>query len=325
MAVDETSRSSGKSSASGTTGSNRHQSPRCSRRTELQALNRPLALVYIARAATNSIAHFALQGAGIKFSVGSSVAVGGNVNIKASTVGASNPTAGNDSDITVAALGTATAGAGALAVGVTMPAAASWCLSNPVACNRVVIAGGEIAAGDALGPTGLAIGSVGAAAMGLKGIKSAEEANAIMKAASKEAAWSPGTAVISAELKPGTKVQMVITEGQYLDYMKPALPGQNVKLPIGNWATFDDVAAQVQARQNLAITSGFKSDVKYVIEYEVVKPVDANIGFVGAQTTSTGGTLRGGGTQMEFDWSKVGNRADYLRIVGQPKALPVLP
>jgi filamentous hemagglutinin len=63
MAVAETSRSSGKSSASGTTRSARTKSARCSRRAEIQASNRPLALVSIARAATNSIAHIALQAA----------------------------------------------------------------------------------------------------------------------------------------------------------------------------------------------------------------------------------------------------------------------
>lgn len=59
MAVAETSRSCGKSSASGTTRSTRSKSARCSRRTELQASNRPLAQVDIAQEATNSIANIA--------------------------------------------------------------------------------------------------------------------------------------------------------------------------------------------------------------------------------------------------------------------------
>jgi hypothetical protein len=62
MAVAETSRSCGKSNASGATRSTRTQSARCSR-TEIQASNRPLSLVYIAQAAINSIANIALQAA----------------------------------------------------------------------------------------------------------------------------------------------------------------------------------------------------------------------------------------------------------------------
>ncbi|WP_146187760.1 hemagglutinin repeat-containing protein [Limnohabitans sp. T6-5] len=220
------------------------------------------------------------------------------------------------------ALGTATAGAGALAVGVTMPAAASWCLSNPVACNRVVIAGGEIAAGDALGPTGLAIGGAGAAAAGLKSVRSADEVNAAMKAVGKDAAWSPGTAVINAELKPGTKVQMVVSEADLMEAR-----AKNLGLPMGSWASFDDVASQAAARQDLALPQRYKSDVKYVIEYEVVKPLDANIGFIGKQNEPSGQLYRGGATQTEFLWSTLppgARRQDYLKPVGEPKPLSVL-
>jgi hypothetical protein len=56
MAVAETSRSCGKSSASGATRSTRTKRTRCRRRAEVQASNRPLDPVYIAQAATNSIA-----------------------------------------------------------------------------------------------------------------------------------------------------------------------------------------------------------------------------------------------------------------------------
>lgn len=216
------------------------------------------------------------------------------------------------------ALQTATLGAGALAIGVTLPTALSWCLTNPVACNRVVIAGGEIAAGDALGPTGLAIGGIAAGKVGLKAVQSAEEANAAMRAIGKEAAWSAGTPVITVELKPGTRVQMVVTEEQYQSYR---LTGQS---PIGGWATFDDVASQAAARQDLALLSKFKPDVKYVIEYEVVKPLAADIGFVGKQTEQAGQSLRGGGTQAEFSWKGGVNRTDYLKMVGTPKLLPAL-
>ncbi|WP_394792401.1 hemagglutinin repeat-containing protein [Rhodoferax sp.] len=212
----------------------------------------------------------------------------------------------------------ATLGAAGLAATVALPPALSWCLSNPIACNRIVIAGGEIAAGDALGPTGLAIGGAAAGKAGLTAIKSAEEANAAMRAIGKEAAWSPGTAVITAELQPGTKVQMVMTEAQFKTYEKTGV------LPMGGWATFDDVASQTAARQNLALLSQFKSDVKYVIEYEVIKPLKAEIGFVGKQTESSGQLLRGGATQAAFERTAEMTRTDYLKLTGRPKPLPFL-
>ncbi|NBO83473.1 MAG: hypothetical protein EBU75_11825, partial [Betaproteobacteria bacterium] len=84
----------------------------------------------------------------------------------------------------------ATLGAAAAATSLTVPPALSWCLTNPVACNRIVIAGGEIAAADALGPAGL--GVLGTAS-GVKAVRSAEEVNAAMKARGWSPAWSPGT------------------------------------------------------------------------------------------------------------------------------------
>ena len=74
--------------------------------------------------------------------------------------------------LTNATLGAAGAAAAA------HPPALSWCLSNPVSCNHIAIAGGEIAAGDALGPVG--VGVVGLA--GVKAVRSAEEVNAAMAA-----------------------------------------------------------------------------------------------------------------------------------------------
>ncbi|WP_332777567.1 hemagglutinin repeat-containing protein, partial [Polaromonas sp.] len=210
----------------------------------------------------------------------------------------------------------ATLGVAGLAVVATLPPALSWCLTNPVACNRIVIAGGEIAAGDALGPTSLAVLGTASA---VKAVRSADEVNAAMKARGWEPAWSPGTPVITTELKPGTKVQMVVTEADYAKYKNdPTIP------PIGGWATFDDVASQVAARQDMALLKQFKPDVKYVIEYEVVKPIAADIGFVGKQTEPSGQLLRGGGTQAAFDWKDGMNRSDYLRMVGVPKQLPAL-
>lgn len=215
----------------------------------------------------------------------------------------------------------ATMGAAALAAGTSLPPILGLCLSNPVACNQLAIAGGEIAAGDALGPAGLAIGSVAAGKTGLKSMQSAEQANARMVTDGMDAAWAKGTSVINAELKPGTKVQMVLSEAQYQEYAASHF----TKPPIGGWATFDNVASQATAKQDLALLNKFKPDTKYVIELEVVKPITANIGFVGKLTEPTGQLLQGGRTQAAFDWSGIANRSEYLKPTGAPKPLPVLP
>jgi filamentous hemagglutinin len=221
------------------------------------------------------------------------------------------------------AVGKATIGAAALAAGTTLPPILSLCLSNPVVCNQLAITGGEIAAGDALGPAGLAIGGVAAGKMGLKSVQSAEQVNAKMVKDGMDAAWAKGTPVINAELAPGTKVQMVISEAQYQAFKLDA-----TKPPIGGWATFDNVVSQATARQDLALLNKFKPDTKYVIELEVVKPIPADIGFVGKLTEPTGQLLQGGSTQAAFDWTALGNpknRAEYLRPTGVVKSLPALP
>lgn len=158
---------------------------------------------------------------------------------------------------------------------------------------------------------------------GVKAVKTAEELNVAMRSTGDIVAWSAGTPVINAELKPGTRVQMVVTKAQAQAYTG----SQGKQVPIGGWATFDDVITQTQARQQLAITNDFKKDVSYVIEYEVVKPIGGNIGFVGHQTNVHGGLQRGGGTQIQFDWSSIPNgasRSDYLRPIDAPKVIPQL-
>jgi len=116
---------------------------------------------------------------------------------------------------------------------------------------------------------------------------------------------------------------MVVTEEQAALYEKSK--GQVV--PIGGWATFDDVTSQAAARQDLALPNRYKPDVKYVIEFEVVKPLEANIGFIGKQTESSGQLYRGGSTQAEFSWDKLppnAKRQDYLKPTGEPKPLKAL-
>ncbi len=207
-------------------------------------------------------------------------------------------------------------GAAGAAAALTVPPALSWCLSNPVTCNRVVMAGGEMAAGDALGPAGLAV--LGTAST-VKAVKSAEEINAAMRARGWEPAWSPGTPVLDLTLQPGTKVNMIV------DAKTAAAIKSGESFTPGGWATFDDVASvALDMRQRSAITGGFKDPKTgpfYVVQMEITQPVQSNIGFVGAQIDIGGGLLRGGGTQVQFDEAiKGAARNSFMR----PAASPVL-
>lgn len=110
-----------------------------------------------------------------------------------------------------------------------------------------MIAGGEIAAGDALGPTSLAV--IGTASA-VKAVRSADEVNAAMKAKGWEPAWSPGTPAVETTLQPGTKVNMIVdaktAEAIRRGRMDDVVPG--------GWATFDDAnLVAVDIRQRAAI------------------------------------------------------------------------
>ncbi len=184
-----------------------------------------------------------------------------------------------------------------------------------------MISGGEIAAGDALGPAGL--GVLGTAAA-VKSVRSAEEVNAAMKAQGWEPAWSAGTPVIEGTIQPGTKVRMIVDESDAASITKSMHSGNFGGVKLGGWATFDDVkSVATDMRQNAAITNQFKpasSGPFYVVELEVQKPLSANIGFAGAQKDIST-NLRGGATQAEFLIPLAEKRIDYLRPVSMPQKL----
>lgn len=216
-------------------------------------------------------------------------------------------------------IGNATTGAAAAAAAITAPPALSWCLANPVACNRIVIAGGEIAASDALGPA--ALGVVGTASA-VKAVRSADEVNAAMKARGWEPAWSPGTPVIEVTLQPGTKVNMIVDRKT----AQAIVEGRTDKVVLGGWVTFDDMESlAIDMRQRAAISSKFKAQSDgpfHVVELEITQPLKSNVGFVGKQTESSGGMLRGGGTQVQIDEAVQGNeRLQFMRPMGPPKQL----
>ena len=78
---------------------------------------------------------------------------------------------------------------------------------------------------------------------------------------------------------------------------------------VGNWASFDNIPNQAFARNNLAITNEFKKDVGYVVELEIIKPLNAQIGVVGKQ-----GGAGGGANQMNFLFEPH-NGGEYFRRV----------
>ena len=211
----------------------------------------------------------------------------------------------------------ATLGAAGTAVSIAVPPALSWCLSNPVACNRVVIAGGEITAGDALGPAGL--GVIGTASA-VKAVRSADEVNAAMKARGWQPPWSTGTPVIEVTLQPGTKVNMIV------DAKTAGAITRGDAISPGGWATFDNLSSTaIDMRQRSAIANQFKPSTDgpfYVVEIEITRPVNSNIGFVGNQTEKSGSMLRGGGTQVQFDEAIKGkDRNDFLKVISEPRVL----
>jgi len=214
-----------------------------------------------------------------------------------------------------------TLGAAATATSLTIPPALSWCLANPVACNRVVIAGGEIAAGDALGPTGLAV--LGTAST-VRAVRSADEVNAAMKARGWEPAWSPGTPVIETTLQPGTKVNMIVDKATAETITEAIRSGDFSVIKFGGWGTFDDLkSVSVDMRQKSAITRQFKpasTGPFYVVDLEVRKQVDVSLGFAGQQQ-DIATSLRGGVTQVEFRIPATDKRNDYLKPASIPRKL----
>jgi len=81
----------------------------------------------------------------------------------------------------------------------------------------------------------------------------------------------------------------------------------------GMWATPDPVPSQAFARDTLAITSGFKDDVSYVIVVETTGPQIVSRGFAGPiQSAGASGT----GSQVQF------LEHGRLRVIGSPQPLP---
>lgn len=113
-----------------------------------------------------------------------------------------------------------------------------------------------------------------------------------------------GTTVETKAVRTGEKFRMVIDEKQNNELLELGT------FRPGGWATRDFIPDANYARNQLAITEGYKSGPLYVVEVETTAPQTAREGVVGAQ-----GDLRGGGNQVQF--------LDYGRVkpVSKPRPL----
>lgn len=158
----------------------------------------------------------------------------------------------------------------------------------------------------------LALRASVAEAGAIRYFKSADDINSLMTSFNKAPAWKEGTQVAEITMRPGTRVQMVVDKTAY-----EAIKNEGNMNFVGNWASFDNIPNQTFARNNLAITPAFKTDVGYVVELEIVKPINAQVGVVGAQGSATGGA-----NQLNFLFQQR-NGGEFFKLVeGSAKVLP---
>lgn len=112
----------------------------------------------------------------------------------------------------------------------------------------------------------------------------------------------PGKPIYSLPAPKGLVIEMVMSPGQ----TRP-----------GGWGTVDIIADASYARNQLAITPGFKPELGYVQQFLVCEGVRIQYGTVGPQTHGSV-TYPGGGTQIQ-----ILNFADRAKLipVGKPKSL----
>jgi hypothetical protein len=152
----------------------------------------------------------------------------------------------------------------------------------------------------------------------IKGFKSAEEVNALMRAADGwSPAWMRSSTVAQVTVKPGTTVRMVVDKQTY-DALTDISGMADTSRAFGGWATFDDVPNAAYARNKFAITSEMKSinSSLYVVDVQVAKPINAQVGVVGAQRSATGG-----GDQLHFLVPPADRSSIFKFIVGSGRPL----
>jgi hypothetical protein len=135
-------------------------------------------------------------------------------------------------------------------------------------------------------------------------VRSAEMVNRAMIGAGTQPSWMPGTQVITEIVPKGTQYYMVVDA-------KQAQALENGISKFGMWATPDAVPSQAFARNTLAISSDFKSDVSYVVLVETTDAQIVSRGFAGPVSGA-----QGTGAQVQF------NEFGKLRVVSPPTPLP---
>jgi hypothetical protein len=113
-----------------------------------------------------------------------------------------------------------------------------------------------------------------------------------------------------------------MTVGEQFNMVIDANQAQGLRGP-GGFGTFSDIPSQPFARDTLAITEQFKSDISLVQRYEVVQPFNALQGPIGPQIDQvTGRLLEGSKTTWQLDLQLPPNqRVQYLKPVGAPVPL----
>jgi hypothetical protein len=101
--------------------------------------------------------------------------------------------------------------------------------------------------------------------------------------------WTEGYSPKSNTLSVGTKISI-------------AMSSEQADESPGGWATLDQINSIADIRNNLAVTSEFKSDINRINIYEVVKDLPVKEGPVGSQIDIIEDVyLSGGGTQEKLN------------------------
>mgnify|MGYP006903650790 CR=1 FL=1 len=125
--------------------------------------------------------------------------------------------------------------------------------------------------------------------------------------------WPIGVEPVPYTMSVGTQFNMVIDENQFSGIYGP-----------GGFGTFSDIPNQSFAREFLAITDQFKSDVSYVQRFEVIQPLDTLKGAIGSQINPLSNRLHVGSNNVfQLDFSKIpfDQRINYIKPVGNPNKL----
>jgi hypothetical protein len=119
---------------------------------------------------------------------------------------------------------------------------------------------------------------------------------------SRQSAWPEWHQKDVVSLPAGLRFQMALS------------PGQGVETP-GAFGTFDRIPDVAWVRRVLAVKVAWKPRIDRVVTYEVVTPLDADVGTVGPQIDETARQyLPGGGSQLEMQVPAT-ERFAHLKVI----------